>query len=263
MLDILRRLRSVRVTLASIAVALATTGGTFTEYTHPHAEQRTASIMVGPDGALWFTEQFGFNIGRITTSGQITEYALPTHCASRKSSRPDRTARCGSPRCCRIRRSAASSGASPPAAASTGTTRASRTNIRLRHRSRAGRQDVVRAERADREHLDDRKDHAVPTAKSVYPLRNSPSRRTARSSSPRRARAVHDRRHVALRAHRRFYPVPVVKHGRAATFVAMGPNRRDVWFLRLKDVSASSTRAGKFTEFFVPTRATAYPSPRR
>src|SRR5690348_13489554 len=35
-------------------------------------------ITVGPDGALWFTETAGNNIGRITTSGAITEYPAPT-----------------------------------------------------------------------------------------------------------------------------------------------------------------------------------------
>jgi len=33
---------------------------------------------MGPDGALWFTEYAGNKIGRITTSGAITEYAIPT-----------------------------------------------------------------------------------------------------------------------------------------------------------------------------------------
>src|SRR5208282_4494157 len=32
----------------------------------------------GPDGALWFAEFYGNRIGRITTSGVITEYAVLT-----------------------------------------------------------------------------------------------------------------------------------------------------------------------------------------
>ena len=32
--------------------------------------------MTGPDGALWFTESKGA-IGRITTSGQVTQYPVP------------------------------------------------------------------------------------------------------------------------------------------------------------------------------------------
>ena len=55
-----------------------TVSGAFKEF--PHSGDRPGSISVGPDGALWFTE---FNsqqaaearIGRITTSGVITEYA--------------------------------------------------------------------------------------------------------------------------------------------------------------------------------------------
>src|SRR5215469_8792827 len=34
-------------------------------------------ICVGPDHALWFTEYYSFQIGRITTSGTITEFNLP------------------------------------------------------------------------------------------------------------------------------------------------------------------------------------------
>ena len=35
-------------------------------------------ITAGPDGNLWFTEQEGNNIGRITVGGIITEFAIPT-----------------------------------------------------------------------------------------------------------------------------------------------------------------------------------------
>src|SRR6266699_4057721 len=34
-------------------------------------------ITVGPDGALWFTEPELNKIGRITTQGQVSEFALP------------------------------------------------------------------------------------------------------------------------------------------------------------------------------------------
>ncbi len=37
----------------------------------------TYGITSGPDGALWFTEIAGNTIGRITTTGVITEYTLP------------------------------------------------------------------------------------------------------------------------------------------------------------------------------------------
>jgi streptogramin lyase len=35
------------------------------------------TITVGPDGALWFTELAGDRIGRLTTSGALTEYPMP------------------------------------------------------------------------------------------------------------------------------------------------------------------------------------------
>jgi len=65
-----------------------TTDGTVTEYPLPNANSGPLLITNGPDGALWFTEsgpdnyngtpQGGNRIGRITTSGDITEYAVPT-----------------------------------------------------------------------------------------------------------------------------------------------------------------------------------------
>ena len=40
-------------------------------------------LVSASDGALWFTENSGNKIGRITTAGVITEYSIPTN-----SSRP-------------------------------------------------------------------------------------------------------------------------------------------------------------------------------
>ena len=39
-------------------------------------------ITTGPDGALWFTESYSGKIARISTSGSITEHALPNAEAS-------------------------------------------------------------------------------------------------------------------------------------------------------------------------------------
>jgi streptogramin lyase len=36
-----------------------------------------SNIVAGPDGALWFNEQNGFSVGRVTTAGAITEYPVP------------------------------------------------------------------------------------------------------------------------------------------------------------------------------------------
>ncbi len=35
------------------------------------------SIMVGPDGNLWFTERYADQIGRITITGHVTEFPIP------------------------------------------------------------------------------------------------------------------------------------------------------------------------------------------
>ena len=49
-----------------------------TEYPIPTGSSYPQGIAAGPDGALWFTEQIGNNIGRITTAGVVTEYPIPT-----------------------------------------------------------------------------------------------------------------------------------------------------------------------------------------
>ena len=63
------------------SAAAAADVGTITEYTIPTADSTPRGIVAGPDGRLWFTENFGNKIGRITTTGQIgvgDEIALPT-----------------------------------------------------------------------------------------------------------------------------------------------------------------------------------------
>ena len=37
---------------------------------------RPTGITSGPDGNLWFTEEQGSRVGRITPAGQITEFAV-------------------------------------------------------------------------------------------------------------------------------------------------------------------------------------------
>jgi len=65
----------ILVAPAAIPVGLAQT---FTEYKVPTAMSWPSGIAVGSDGALWFTEKFSLKIGRITTSGVVTEYPLPS-----------------------------------------------------------------------------------------------------------------------------------------------------------------------------------------
>src|SRR4029077_5815269 len=54
-----------------------TTPFTITEFTVPTASSRPEGIVLGPDGALWFTESGASKIGRVTTGGAFTEYAIP------------------------------------------------------------------------------------------------------------------------------------------------------------------------------------------
>src|SRR5215472_3695260 len=44
----------------------------------PTAYSGPAGITSGPDGNLWFTENYSNKIGRITTCGVITEFPIPT-----------------------------------------------------------------------------------------------------------------------------------------------------------------------------------------
>jgi len=50
---------------------------TFAEYAVATARSQPYAITSGPDKALWFTEQIGSKIGRMTTNGVLTEYPLP------------------------------------------------------------------------------------------------------------------------------------------------------------------------------------------
>lgn len=66
-----------------------TTDGNITEFALPNPDAQPWGITTGPDGALWFTEAscvrqqdsrciVGNKIGRITTTGSITEFTLPS-----------------------------------------------------------------------------------------------------------------------------------------------------------------------------------------
>ena len=52
-------------------------GRRFREFAIPTSGSESQSIAAGPDGNLWFTEIYGNRIGRITTTGTITEFPLP------------------------------------------------------------------------------------------------------------------------------------------------------------------------------------------
>jgi streptogramin lyase len=72
---------------AADRIGRITTSGEITEFPLPTSSVEFSpsvpdsfsgptSIAAGPDGNLWFTEQAADRIGRITTSGEITEFAL-------------------------------------------------------------------------------------------------------------------------------------------------------------------------------------------
>jgi virginiamycin B lyase len=52
--------------------------GTITEFTIPTPNAGAYDIVLGGDFNVWFTEETGNKIGRITRDGVITEYAIPT-----------------------------------------------------------------------------------------------------------------------------------------------------------------------------------------
>jgi virginiamycin B lyase len=63
--------------------------GTITEFPIPPAESDPEGITAGPDGNLWFTLSFGNSIGRITTGGSTTLFALPRTCQNRFGCQPE------------------------------------------------------------------------------------------------------------------------------------------------------------------------------
>ena len=54
-----------------------TTKGQITSYELSEGAFPT-DIVSGPDGALWITEAHGDRIARVTTTGDVTEYPIPT-----------------------------------------------------------------------------------------------------------------------------------------------------------------------------------------
>jgi virginiamycin B lyase len=58
------------------AIGRMTVDGSFDSWPLPRPHSDPAQIVAGPDGALWFTEQAGYRIGRITTDGEISEFPL-------------------------------------------------------------------------------------------------------------------------------------------------------------------------------------------
>ncbi len=59
---------------AAIRIGRITPQGSVTEFSTGISAQQPHGITAGPDGNLWFTEQFG-RIGRITPQGSVTEFS--------------------------------------------------------------------------------------------------------------------------------------------------------------------------------------------
>ncbi len=60
------------------AIDAVTTAGVVTPFTVP---DDPSDLTLGPDGAIWFAEYDGDRIGRITTTGAVTLFALPADSA--------------------------------------------------------------------------------------------------------------------------------------------------------------------------------------
>ena len=79
-----------------------TPAGTFSNFTHPTIDGPTG-ITSAPDGNLWFTNEDGDSVGRITPAGVVSNFPIPPTPASsdrsngiRPTSRSGPTAACGS-----------------------------------------------------------------------------------------------------------------------------------------------------------------------
>src|SRR5262249_15869140 len=74
-----------------IALAFPTAGRAASVQTFPVPSPASglAHVAAGPDGALWFTHQPGGPAGRISPSGQITEYPIPNNASGLPDTGPD------------------------------------------------------------------------------------------------------------------------------------------------------------------------------
>src|SRR5208283_1415538 len=59
-----------------LGAAASVPAQSFNAYQLPASYSQPKGIAAGPDGALWFTEYNNNKIGRISTSGVITEYPV-------------------------------------------------------------------------------------------------------------------------------------------------------------------------------------------
>ena len=64
--------------LAPAAIGRVSISGAFSRYPTPTTNSQPEGIALGPDGNLWFTEANARNVAKITTSGSITEFPVPS-----------------------------------------------------------------------------------------------------------------------------------------------------------------------------------------
>src|SRR5439155_13975361 len=70
-------LAGVLIALSAISAVAATPAPPpIVEFAVPTTNSAPGSITAGPDGNLWFTEEAGNKIGRISPSGAISEFPL-------------------------------------------------------------------------------------------------------------------------------------------------------------------------------------------
>lgn len=63
--------------LAALAASAAPAAAAVQDFPVPTPDAKLTDIATGKDGSIWFSEQKGYKVGRITTSGQITEWTIP------------------------------------------------------------------------------------------------------------------------------------------------------------------------------------------
>ncbi|MDO9410277.1 hypothetical protein [Patulibacter sp.] len=76
--------RTARIARLSVLVAVAaplalasSASAAVQDFPVPTPDSGLTDIATGKDGSLWFSEQKGYKVGRITTAGQITEWTIP------------------------------------------------------------------------------------------------------------------------------------------------------------------------------------------
>jgi virginiamycin B lyase len=80
-----QRILNLAAALGGLAGAAPAMAQSFNEFPVPTAGGMPDSIALGLDGNLWFTENAGNKVGKITQAGAITEFSLPTNSQGQSS----------------------------------------------------------------------------------------------------------------------------------------------------------------------------------